>query len=65
MHEPDFWSNSADALELSIEGNRLIVRELADLARNLWQRMVRFVVDRVARTYGSTGICRRPDVRRP
>jgi hypothetical protein len=36
MHEPDFWTNCADAMEMSIEGNRLIVRELAELAGELW-----------------------------
>ncbi len=27
MYEPDFWTSSAEAMELSIEGNRLIARE--------------------------------------
>ncbi len=39
MHEPDFWTHSADAMELSIEGNRLIARELTELARRFWQRI--------------------------
>jgi hypothetical protein len=41
MHEPDFWTDCAEAMELSIEGNRLIAREIADLLRGLWQRSVR------------------------
>jgi hypothetical protein len=41
MHEPDFWTNYADAMELSIEGNRLIAREIAEMARDLWHRMGR------------------------
>ncbi len=41
MHEPDFWTNCAEAMEMSIEGNRLIAQELADLAGNLWHRMIR------------------------
>jgi hypothetical protein len=41
MHEPDFWTNCAEAMELSIEGERLIAREIADLARDLWHRMGR------------------------
>jgi len=41
MHEPDFWTSSADAMEQSIEGNRLIARELADLVRALWHRTAR------------------------
>jgi hypothetical protein len=39
MHESDFWTNCAEAMELSIEGNGLIAREIADLARELWHRM--------------------------
>jgi len=39
MHEPDFWTNCADAMELSIEGNRLIAREIGGLARDLWHRL--------------------------
>jgi hypothetical protein len=41
MHEPDFWTNDAEALELTIEGNRLIVREIAEFARQLWLRTMR------------------------
>jgi hypothetical protein len=41
MHEPDFWTNCAEAMEMSIEGNRLIAHEIADLFRGLWQRSVR------------------------
>jgi hypothetical protein len=44
MHEPDFWTQSAEAMELAIEGNRLIAREVADLARDLWHRMGRALV---------------------
>ena len=38
MHEPDFWTGLADAMEQSIEGNRMIARELGDLARDLLRR---------------------------
>lgn len=41
MHEPDFWTQTADAMEMSIEGNRLIAREIADLCRDLWRRVMR------------------------
>ncbi|MEA2739089.1 MAG: hypothetical protein QOH05_2396 [Acetobacteraceae bacterium] len=41
MQEPDFWSNYAEAMELSIEGNRLIAREIADLLRGAWNRTMR------------------------
>ncbi len=36
MH--DFWTQSAEAMELSIEGNRLIAQEIGALVRNLWYR---------------------------
>jgi hypothetical protein len=42
MHEPDFWTNSAEAMELTIEGNRLLAREVADLLHDLWRRRVRW-----------------------
>jgi len=41
MNEPDFWTRYAEAMELSIEGNRLIAQEIADLAGRLWHRIVR------------------------
>jgi hypothetical protein len=41
MHGPDFWTQSAEAMEITIEGNRLIAQEVAALARDLWQRMSR------------------------
>jgi hypothetical protein len=41
MHEPDFWSQCAEAMELSIEGRRLIAEEAASAARELWQGAVR------------------------
>lgn len=40
MDEPDFWTNFADAMEMSIEGNRLIARELAEAGGELWHRML-------------------------
>jgi hypothetical protein len=40
MHEPDFWADYANAMELSIEGNRLIAREIADALSELWHRGV-------------------------
>jgi hypothetical protein len=41
MYESDLWTQSAEAMELSIEGNRLIARELAELAHDLWHRIGR------------------------
>ncbi len=39
MQEPDFWTANADAMELTIEGNRLIAREVADLISGFWHRL--------------------------
>ncbi|MBS0640681.1 MAG: hypothetical protein U1E70_27445 [Acetobacteraceae bacterium] len=36
MHEPDFWTQCAEAMEQTIEGRRLIANELADLASRAW-----------------------------
>jgi hypothetical protein len=44
VNEPNFWTQSAEAMELTIEGNRLIAREIADLARDLWNRIARGLV---------------------
>ncbi|MDR3534155.1 MAG: hypothetical protein P4L90_26770 [Rhodopila sp.] len=41
MHEPDFWTNCADWMEMSIEGNRLIAQEIGDAIRDLWRRALR------------------------
>jgi hypothetical protein len=41
MHEPDFCTQSAEAMELTIEGNRLIAQEIAALVRDLWHRVGR------------------------
>jgi hypothetical protein len=51
MNETDFWTNYARAMELSIEGNRLIAHEIADLARSLWQRTIR-TLDATVRSEG-------------
>ena len=37
MHEPDFWTSHAEAMEMSIEGQRLIALEFAELLRDLWR----------------------------
>ena len=44
MNEPNFWTQSAEAMQLTIGGNRLIAREIAELARDLWHRLTRSVV---------------------
>jgi hypothetical protein len=43
MYEPDFWTQSAEAMELTIEGNRLIAQEIAQLVRDLWYRTGRSI----------------------
>lgn len=40
MHKLDFWTQSGNAMEQSIEGNRWIVKEIADAVRALWKRMI-------------------------
>jgi hypothetical protein len=42
--QSNFWTDSAKAMELTVEGNRLIAQELAQLARDLWQRLGRALV---------------------
>jgi hypothetical protein len=51
MHEPDFWTNASDAMELRIEGNRLIAQAVGDLSRSVWRRMVQ-VLDETLRSSG-------------
>jgi hypothetical protein len=36
MQETDFWAGDAEFLELSIEGQRLIISEITDVMRTLW-----------------------------
>ena len=40
MKDPDFWSSYGEAMEMSVEGNRLIAQEVAALFRGLWRRTV-------------------------
>ncbi|HVZ09660.1 hypothetical protein [Rhodopila sp.] len=39
MPDPDFWTQSAEAMEQTIQGSQLIAAELADLARQLWHML--------------------------
>jgi hypothetical protein len=41
MHEPDLWTGDAELLELSIQGQRLIMLDIAEAIRGLWRRAVR------------------------
>ena len=38
MH-PDIWTANADVIELTLEGNRLVAQEVADLSRTLLRRI--------------------------
>lgn len=50
MHDPDFWTNCAGAMELSIEGERLIARDITDALRDMSRPPIR----------AFRGLCRRP-----
>jgi hypothetical protein len=39
MQHPDFWTQSGQAMELIIEGNRIIAQAIARSARELWHRL--------------------------
>ena len=39
MHEADFWTQCAEAMEQSIEGRRLIANEIANLLRQAWRAL--------------------------
>ena len=41
MQEPDVLAHCATAMEMSIEGNRLITQELTSLAGSFWNRLAR------------------------
>jgi hypothetical protein len=44
MHKPDFWTESADAMELTVEGERLITQAIVKMARDLRYRLGRAMV---------------------
>jgi hypothetical protein len=41
MRERSYWDECADAMELTIEGNRLIVGEIAACVRDEWTAAMR------------------------
>ena len=43
MREPDFWTDCAEAMELALEGQRLIAADLADAARSGWAGAMRWL----------------------
>ena len=44
MHKSDFWTESADAMELTVEGERLITQAIVKMARDLRDRLRRALV---------------------
>jgi hypothetical protein len=40
MFEPDFWAGNPEALELSLEGTRLVAEELVQFVCQLWYSMM-------------------------
>ena len=45
MRDRSFWDDCADAMELTIEGNRLIVSEIADCLRDEWGAAMRWLAE--------------------
>jgi hypothetical protein len=45
MRDRSFWDDCADAMELTIEGNRLIVNEIADCLRDQWRAAMRWTAE--------------------
>jgi hypothetical protein len=43
MNEPDFWTSYGQAMELRVEGNRLIAQQIATWVRGLWRRVIESV----------------------
>ena len=53
MRERSYWDDCADALELTIEGNRPIVGEIAACVRDEWRATVRWIAGHLRRTPGA------------
>ncbi len=49
--EGDYWDGVAASLELSIEGQRLLVAEIAQEIRLLWQRATAWASARMGMRY--------------
>ena len=39
MPAPDFWTTEAEAMELTLAGTRLIVREISDYLKDTWRSL--------------------------
>ncbi len=49
MRERSYWDDCAEAMELTIEGNRLIVGEIAECIREQWHAAMHRVAEIVHR----------------
>ncbi|MEI7714130.1 MAG: hypothetical protein WCI94_22030 [Rhodospirillales bacterium] len=49
MHERSYWDECAEAMELTIEGNRLIVGEIAQCIRAEWNAAARWIAEHLHR----------------
>ena len=49
MRERSYWDDCAEAMELTIEGNRLIVGEIATCIRDEWHAVMRWIAERLHR----------------
>lgn len=38
MHEPDLWASYGEAMQMSLQGNRVIAQELAAMVSDLWKK---------------------------
>ncbi len=54
MKQPDFWTSYAEAMELSVEGNKLIAQEVTTLLGRLWNRVLR-TLDAAINSVGQQG----------
>ncbi len=60
MHKRSYWDDCADAMERTIEGNRLIVGEIATCIRDECRAAARWIAELVHR---APGIRQSPPVR--
>lgn len=49
MRERSYWDECAEAMELTIEGNRLIVGEIAGCIREQWRDALHWIAETVHR----------------
>jgi hypothetical protein len=55
MPAPDFWTMEAEAMEHTLAGTRLIVRELTDYLKETWQMLKASFYPRWTVTAGKGG----------